>query len=91
MDSTTVIGIAGGFCTGISLLPQLIKLIREKKANDLSLFYLLILFAGLALWIWYGIRKADVPIIATNAVSLGMNIVIIFLSNRYKHRHASHE
>lgn len=84
MDFTTIIGIGAGFCTGVSLLPQLVKIIREKKANDLSLFYLLILFAGLVLWIWYGIRKTDIPIIATNAVSLGMNIVIIVLSAKYK-------
>jgi len=79
-----MIGIGAGVCTGISLLPQLIKIIKEKKANDLSLFYLLILFAGLALWIWYGIRKTDVPIVATNAVSLTINVVIIILSARYK-------
>lgn len=84
-EFTTMIGIGAGVCTGISLLPQLIKMVREKKANDLSLFYLLILFAGLVLWIWYGIRKTDVPIIATNAVSLAINIVIIILSARYKH------
>lgn len=83
-ELTTIIGIGAGVCTGVSLLPQLIKIMREKKANDLSLFYLLILFAGLALWIWYGIRKTDIPIIATNAVSLVINIVIIILSTRYK-------
>ena len=83
-ELTTMIGIGAGVCTGISLLPQLIKIIKEKKANDLSLFYLLILFAGLALWIWYGIRKTDVPIVATNAVSLTINVVIIILSARYK-------
>ena len=84
MDVTTVIGIGAGTCTGISLLPQLIKLIKEKKANDLSLFYLLILFTGLTLWIWYGIRKSDAPIIITNVVSLFLNIWIITLSMRYK-------
>jgi len=84
VDFTTIIGICAGVCTGISLLPQLVKIIREKKANDLSLFYLLILLAGLVLWIWYGIRKTDTPIIATNAVSLVMNVVIIVLSTRYK-------
>jgi len=84
VDYTTIIGIGAGVCTGISLLPQLVKIIREKKANDLSLFYLLILFAGLVLWIWYGIRKTDTPIIATNAVSLVMNVIIIVLSARYK-------
>ena len=31
MDKTQLIGIIAGICTGISLLPQLIKIIREKK------------------------------------------------------------
>jgi MtN3 and saliva related transmembrane protein len=84
MDGTTIIGIAAGTCTGISLLPQLIKIIREKKAQDISLFYLFILLAGLALWIWYGIRQEDMPIIITNAVSLVLNGSIIFLGIKYK-------
>ena len=84
MDITTGIGIGAGICTGISLLPQLIKLIKEKKANNLSLFYLVILFVGLVLWIWYGMRKSDIPIVATNVVSLLLNVCIIGLSVRYK-------
>ena len=84
MDITTMIGIGAGVCTGVSLLPQLIKIIREKKADDLSLFYLLILLTGLILWVWYGIRKTDAPIIVTNVVSLILNVVIIIMSRRYK-------
>jgi MtN3 and saliva related transmembrane protein len=68
----------------VSLLPQLIKLIRTKKAEDISLFYLIILFIGLGLWIWYGFMREDVPIIATNIFSLSLNSVIIVLGIRYK-------
>jgi MtN3 and saliva related transmembrane protein len=79
-----IIGLGAGICTALSLLPQLVKLIRSKKAEDLSLFYLIILFVGLGLWIWYGILRQDVPIIATNVVSIAFNVTVMILGIRYK-------
>jgi uncharacterized protein with PQ loop repeat len=38
---TETIGIAAGVCTSLALLPQLIKLLKYKKAEDLSLVYLI--------------------------------------------------
>jgi MtN3 and saliva related transmembrane protein len=84
--STELIGIAAGICTAISLLPQLIKIIREKEARNISLFYLVILLAGLSLWIWYGILREDLPIIATNVTSIVLNVAIIILGIRYKRK-----
>lgn len=78
------VGIFAGILTGISLLPQLLKIIREKEAEDLSLGMLVILMAGLAGWIWYGILKEDYPIIITNGFSLLVNTAIIILSARYR-------
>jgi len=83
-DKTQLIGIIAGICTGISLLPQLIKIIREKKADDISWFMLFILLGGLAGWVWYGILKEDYPIIITNLFSFLVNVGIIFFSLRYK-------
>ncbi|MGC3946184.1 MAG: SemiSWEET transporter [Chryseolinea sp.] len=83
-QATLIIGIAAGACTSLSLLPQLIKIIREKKANDISLFYLAILFVGLVLWIIYGIRREDIPVIVTNGVAIAINILIIIVGIRYK-------
>jgi MtN3 and saliva related transmembrane protein len=84
-----IVGLAAGVCTAVSLLPQLIKLIRNKKADDLSLFYLIILFIGLGLWIWYGALRNDVPIIATNSFSLILNATIIVLGIKYKLQNTS--
>lgn len=84
--STELIGIIAGVCTAMSLLPQLIKIIREKEARNISLFYLLILLAGLSLWVWYGILRKDVPIIATNITSIALNVAIIVLGIRYKRK-----
>ena len=84
MDSTQLIGLAAGICTASSLLPQVIKTIRDKKAEDVSLVMLLVLLTGIILWIVYGIKKSDMPIIATNSFSLLVNIVMIILGIKYK-------
>src|SRR6478609_4144840 len=79
-----IVGLTAGVCTSISLLPQLIKLVKNKKAEDLSLFYLIILFIGIGLWIWYGFLREDVPIIATNGFSFILNGIVIVLGIKYK-------
>ena len=78
------IGIGAGIFTGISMLPQLIKIIRDKKANDISFSMLLILLTGIAGWIWYGILKKDYPIIITNGFSFIVNMLVFCFSLRYK-------
>ena len=84
MNWTQTIGLAAGVCTAISLVPQVIKTIKEKQAEDVSLIMLLVLGTGLALWIVYGIKRNDLPIIATNSFSLLVNITMVVLRIRYK-------
>jgi len=84
-DYSLYIGIGAGICTAISLLPQLLKIIKEKKADDISYFMLFILLAGLSGWIWYGILKKDYPIIITNGFSFLVNVLVIVFSIKYKH------
>jgi MtN3 and saliva related transmembrane protein len=84
METTQLIGIGASIGTGISLLPQLIKIIREKKAENVSLPMLGVLFAGLVLWVIYGIMKEDWIIIISNAVSMILNACTAILSIRYK-------
>ncbi|WP_298716722.1 SemiSWEET family sugar transporter [Chitinophaga sp.] len=86
MELVQVIGIGASIGTGVSLLPQLVKLVKEKRAEDLSLVMMAVLLTGLALWIVYGILKNDAIIIVSNGVSLILNISIIFLSIYYRSR-----
>jgi MtN3 and saliva related transmembrane protein len=84
-NTIEIIGIGAGICTAISLLPQLIKLLRTKKAEDISLFYLAILLTGLGLWVWYGFLRQDTPLIVTNSFSFLLNLFLIIVGVRYKH------
>ena len=83
-EYTQYVGIGSGILTAISMLPQLYKIIKERKAESISYFMLLILLAGLGGWVWYGILRNDYPIIITNAFSFLLNLIIIGFSVKYK-------
>ena len=83
MNWTQIIGLAAGVLTASSLIPQVVKTIKEKKADDVSLVMLLILMTGIGLWIVYGIKRDDLSIIATNSFSLLVNVTMIVLRIKY--------
>lgn len=84
--STQIVGIIAGVFTSVSLLPQLIKIIREKKAKDLSYGMLIVLLIGLGCWIWYGALREDLPIIVTNGFSFLINSLMIVFTIKYKEK-----
>jgi MtN3 and saliva related transmembrane protein len=84
MQVEQIIGIAAGILTGTSMLPQLIKLIKEKKADAISPVMLIVLLCGLTLWVVYGIIRKDWPIIITNAFSWCVNLTLLILRQVYK-------
>jgi MtN3 and saliva related transmembrane protein len=87
MNFTTIIGLVASVFTGISLLPQLIKLIKEKEPKDISYGMLSFLFIGLSSWTYYGFLKEDWIIIISNAFSLLVNLCIVIFSVKYnKHK-----
>lgn len=88
MDFEEIFGIVAGVFTSASLLPQLIKTIKEKEAKSLSLGMMIILIIGNSLWICYGFFKNDIPIISTNIFSNIVNITLLVFSIRYKKKPA---
>jgi MtN3 and saliva related transmembrane protein len=84
MDSTTIVGIIASVSTAVSSLPQLLKLWKEKKVENVSLVMFAVLVVGLAVWVWYGILKDDWIIIIANGFSFLVNLTTFILSIRYK-------
>ncbi|RYY40766.1 MAG: hypothetical protein EOO08_06450 [Chitinophagaceae bacterium] len=83
MDTTQVVGIVAGILTASSLLPQVVKTMKEKKAAEVSKAMLATLMGGVALWIVYGFLRSDIPIIVTNCFSLLVNIAMMILRIKY--------
>ncbi|WP_018616048.1 SemiSWEET transporter [Segetibacter koreensis] len=84
MEITGAIGITAGILTSSSLLPQLIKIIKEKKVEALSIGMFITLMIGILLWIYYGVLRKDTPIIVTNSFSVFLNFLILFFRFKYR-------
>lgn len=83
MGSTvTWVGLAAAFCTTISYIPQLKKVWESGETHDISLNMFLILAAGIALWVVYGLMQADWVIVLANSVSLALLSCILFFKLR---------
>jgi len=83
MDDWMVLGLAAGFLTTIGFVPQLVKGYRTKRMDDVSLVMPMLLSAGMALWLGYGIMIDSLPIIFWNIVALGLNLGMIFLKVKF--------
>lgn len=88
MDLVFIIGIGASICTATAAIPQLVKIIKCKKANDISLMMLTVLIAGLGLWVFYGFLKKDIILMVANTIPLVINILIIIFSSYYKNSRA---
>ncbi len=72
-----ILGLVAGGITSVAMLPQLIKVLKEKDVKDLSLLMIVVLITGLSLWVWYGFMKDEFPIILSNAFAVLVNIALL--------------
>lgn len=79
-----VLGLIAGGITSVAMMPQLIKVIKEKNAEDISVVMLLVLITGLSLWVWYGILQNELPIILSNSFSVLVNITLLICCMMFK-------
>jgi MtN3 and saliva related transmembrane protein len=79
---STAVGLLAALCTTVSYIPQVVKCWKTHKAGDLSVKMLLILAAGLALWVIYGVINSDWVIVGANTVSLILLGNLVFFKVR---------
>ena len=83
MDATLLLGLAAGFFTTISFVPQIQKIWKSKSADDVSKKMFLGVAFGVFLWLVYGIILKQWPIIIWNTISLVLALSIVFLKYRF--------
>jgi MtN3 and saliva related transmembrane protein len=79
----SVLGILASIFSLSSTVPQIVKGLKTKKMDDLSVWLILSLIVGLSLWVIYGIGRSDVVIIGGNMVGVSLNLLLLFLKFRY--------
>jgi len=83
VDWTLWVGLAAGFLTTISFVPQLVKIWKTKSAEDVSRRMFIAVSVGMALWLVYGISLQQLPMIIWNTISLVLALAILFLKHRF--------
>jgi MtN3 and saliva related transmembrane protein len=79
----SAVGILASIFALSSTVPQIIKGVKTKKMDDVSVWLILSLIVGLSLWVVYGIGISDVVIVGGNTVGVSLNVVLLFLKFRY--------
>jgi MtN3 and saliva related transmembrane protein len=77
------LGFAAAFCTTVAFVPQLVRVLKLRSAREISLGTFLLFSIGVFLWLLYGIYSGSRPVIASNAVTLGLSLSILYLKMRY--------
>jgi MtN3 and saliva related transmembrane protein len=79
-----VVGTAAGLCSMTSFVPQIVKIVRERDAAQVSLRMYLVTVTGFCLWIVFGVLNGSWPVWASNAVCLALSATILGLKWRYR-------
>ena len=75
--SETLFGYTAAVLTTVAFLPQLIKTLKTKKADDVSLVTLIMFLSGVLSWIVYGYRISSIPILIANIITFVLNFFIL--------------
>jgi MtN3 and saliva related transmembrane protein len=83
-----VLGYIGGGIFMISFFPQVIRVIKLKTANEISLAFTLLMFAGCLIWTAYAFYIHQLPMMVTSVINTFLTGLLLFLKYFYSQRHA---
>ncbi|MBI2857886.1 MAG: hypothetical protein HYX90_02310 [Chloroflexi bacterium] len=89
LDLRELLGLVGGALTTFSLFPQLVRLFKLKSAREISLYFTLLLAAGLGCWMAYGIVFGLFPIIFWNSIGLVLSLAMVIAKLKYDRKDSS--
>jgi len=78
MDYINIIGLTAAAMGGVSLFPQVLKVLKTKSTKDISREMILILAGSIFLWLVYGILLKNLPIIIANFFGFIQALIILF-------------
>lgn len=79
----TIIGILATVFAVSSSIPQIIKALKTRKTDDVSIWLVVVLIIGLGLWVIYGIGINDLLISIANSIAVSINTCLLFLKIKY--------
>ena len=79
-------GYFAAILTTLAFLPQLIKTLKTKKADDVSLITLIMFLTGVLSWIIYGYKISSTPIFLANLITFILNLLILIFKITFSNK-----
>ena len=79
----TIIGIMATVFAVSSSIPQIIKALKTRKTDDVSIWLVVVLITGLSLWVIYGTVINDLLISIANSIAVAINTFLLILKIKY--------
>jgi len=76
-ETIELIGMIAGVLTTLAYVPQVVKVWRSRSARDISLGMFLLMNAGIALWLVYGLLINSPGLIGANVVTLCLTAAVL--------------
>ena len=79
-----IIGMSAAVLTTLAFVPQVLKVIKLKKTDGLSLNTYIIFTLGVGLWFIYGFFKNSLSMVLGNGITLILSMIILVYIVREK-------
>ena len=73
------IGFIAALLTTGAFVPQVLKILKTKSTEGLSLTMYISMFVGIMLWLFYGIKIQSISMIVANVVTGGLTLSILVM------------
>jgi MtN3 and saliva related transmembrane protein len=78
-----ILGFIAGIIVLVAHFPQIIKSIKTKHTQDISLMLYCMIWTAMLLWLLYGYYKGALAVFVMNSISIVSVSTMIFLKLRY--------
>jgi MtN3 and saliva related transmembrane protein len=79
VEIVTIIGSLAAIASTTSFAPQAWKIVKERRARDISARMYALSVVAFSLWLTYGVLKREWPIIVPNFLCLMMSAFILLM------------
>lgn len=81
-----IIGFVAGGLSSALFIPQIVKIFREKSAEEISLLTCIIGVISSGLWLWYGIVQDHISMMVTNSIAIAATVILVILKLMYSEK-----
>lgn len=81
-----IIGYSAAILTASTMTPQIIKSIRTKHVQDVSIIMIIMYTINTGLWVTYGLLIGAYPVVLADGMACCMGITQFILKIKYRNR-----